>query len=124
MSEKTSPGYNVLHLRFNLRVPPDPVLAHSGEAANKIASVEGLIWKIWLVERERREMGGVYLFASRENAVGYLNHPIIEALYSNPAVISTDCQIWEVESSLSAQTRGPVEDVRVDEQELVTAGGR
>jgi len=124
MSEKTSPGYTVLHLRFNLRVPPDPVLAHSGEAANKIASVEGLIWKIWLVERERREMGGVYLFASRENAVGYLNHPIIEALYSNPAVISTDCQIWEVESSLSALTRGPVEDVRVDEQELVTAGGR
>ena len=124
MSEKTSPGYTVLHLRFNLRVPPDLVLAHSGEAANKIAAVEGLIWKIWLVERERREMGGVYLFASRENAVGYLNHPIIEALYSNPAVISTDCQIWEVESSLSALTRGPVEDVRVDEKELVTAGGR
>lgn len=124
MSEKTSPGYTVLHLRFKLRVSPDVVLAHSRDAAERIASVDGLIWKIWLVERERREVGGVYLFASRENALSYLNHPIIEALCSNPAVVSTDSQIWEVESALSAITRGPLEHAQVIEQELVLAGGR
>jgi hypothetical protein len=124
MSEKAPPGYTVLHLRFKLRVPPDVVLAHSRDAADKIASVDVLIWKIWLVERQRREVGGVYLFANRESAVSYLNHPIIEALCSNPAVVSTDCQIWEVEDSLSALTRGPLEHVRVNEQEFVLAGGR
>ena len=124
MSEKTSPGYTVLHLRFNLRVSPDVVLAHSSDAAMKVAAVEGLIWKIWLVERDRREIGGVYLFADRKSAIGYLDHPIIEALCSNPAVVSTDCQIWEVEDSLSALTRGPLENNRVDEQELVMTGGR
>lgn len=124
MSEKTSPGYTVLHLRFNLRVSPDVVLARSGDAANKIASVEGLIWKIWLVERQRQEVGGVYLFANRESAVSYLNHPIIEALCSNPAVVSMDCQIWEVEDALTALTRGPLEYERVNEQEFVLAGGR
>ena len=124
MLEKTSPGYTLLHIRCNLRVSPDVVLAHSRETANKIASVEGLIWKIWLAERERREVGGVYLFANRESAVAYLNHPIIEALCSNPAVVSTDCQIWEVESSLSALTRGPLECIRVEEHELALAGGR
>lgn len=123
MSQKTSPGCAVLHLRFKLRVPPDVVLAHSREAANKVASVDGLIWKIWLVEQDQREMGGMYLFASREAAMAYLNHPIIEALCSNPAVVSTDSQIWEVESSLSALTRGPLEDIRVEEQEAVMAGG-
>jgi len=124
MSEETSPGYAVLHLRFNLRVPPDMVLSHSYDAAKKIASIEGLIWKIWLLERERQEVGGVYLFTSRANAVAYLNHPIIEALCSNPAVVSTDCQIWEVEDSLSALTRGPLENIGANEQELVLAGGR
>ncbi|HTM18820.1 MAG TPA: YdhR family protein [Terracidiphilus sp.] len=124
MEEKTSPGYIVLHLRFNLRVSPDVVLAHSRDAATKVAAVEGLIWKIWLVERDRREMGGLYLFADRESAVGYLNHPIIEALCSNPAVVSMDCQVWNVEESLSALTRGPLADVRVGQQELVMTGGR
>jgi len=89
-----------------------------------VAAVEGLIWKIWLVERDRREMGGLYLFADRESAVGYLNHPIIEALCSNPAVVSMDCQVWNVEESLSALTRGPLADVRVGQQELVMTGGR
>ena len=123
MSEKTSPGYALLHLRFKLRVSPDVVLAHSRDAANRIASLDGLIWKVWLLEREQREMGGLYLFASREAAVAYLNHPIIQALCSNPAVVSTDSQIWEVESSLSALTRGPLEDIRMEEQEAVMAGG-
>jgi len=123
MSEKTSPGYALLHLRFKLRVSPDVVLAHSRDAANRIASLDGLIWKVWLLEREQREMGGLYLFASREAAVAYLNHPIIQTLCSNPAVVSTDSQIWEVESSLSALTRGPLEDIRMEEQEAVMAGG-
>jgi len=124
MSEKTSPGYTVLHLRFKLRVSPDVVLAHSRDAAERIASVDGLIWKIWLVERERREVGGVYLFANREAAVAYLNHPIIEALCSNPAVLSTESHIWEVESAPTAITRGPLEHARTIEPELELAGGR
>ena len=123
MRKKTSPSCVVLQLRFKLRVPPDVVLAHSREAANKIASLNGLIWKIWLVEQERREMGGVYLFGSREAAVAYLNHPIVQSICSNPAVVSTDSQIWEVECFLSALTRGPLENVRVEEQEAAMAGG-
>ena len=122
MGERTSP--TVLHIRVKLRVPPDVVLAQSCEAAEKIAQLEGLIWKIWVVEREQREMGGVYLFASREKAVAYLDHPIVQALCSNPAVIATDSQIWNVESSLSCITRGPLGSVRAEEQELVMAGGR
>jgi hypothetical protein len=124
MSEKTSPTYTVLHLRFKLRVPPDIVVAHSREAAKKIALVEGLIWKIWLMKPEQREMGGVYLFANYEAAVSYLDHPVIQSVCSNPAVVSTDSQIWEVESSLSSLTRGPLFDLRVQEKEAVMAGGR
>jgi putative monooxygenase ydhR len=126
MSEKSSPGHVVLHLRFKLRVPPDAVLAHSAEGAIKIASAEGLIWKIWLVDQARREMGGVYLFASREDAEAYLNHPIIHALCSNPAVMATDSQIWEINGFLSALTRGPLTDLRMEkqQQEALLAGGR
>jgi hypothetical protein len=111
MSEKSATTYTVLHMRFKLRVPPDAFLAHGREVAAKIASVEGLIWKIWVLQVEESEIGGIYLFANRETAEAYLNHPVTQAARSNPAVVSAQSQIWDVESSLSAITRAPLQDI-------------
>jgi hypothetical protein len=126
MSEKSAVTYTILHLRFKLRVPPGVFLAHSREAASIIASVEGLIWKIWVLQEEEHEIGGMYLFASRETAEAYLNHPVVKTVCSNPAVAFTQSQLWDVESSLSAITRGPLQDIRVQssEPEALVAGGR
>jgi hypothetical protein len=126
MSEKNATTYTVLHLRFKLRVPPDVLLAHSGEAATVIASVEGLIWKIWVFQKEEPEMGGMYLFASRETAEAYLNHPVIQSVRSNPAVVSSQSQLWDVESSLSSLTRAPRRDGRLQESEVgaIVVGGK
>ena len=125
MSEKSATTYTVLHVRFRLRVPPHVLLAHSREAASIIASVEGLIWKIWILQQEESEIGGLYLFANREAAEAYLRHPILQALRGNPAVISTQSELWEIESSLSAVTRGPLPGFSVpsSEPEALLAGG-
>jgi len=109
MSENSASAYTVLHLRFTLQVPPGVMLAHSREAATIIASVEGLIWKIWVSQEEEFEMGGIYLFANRETAEAYLNHPVIQAVCGNPAVVSTESQLWDIESSLSALTRASLQ---------------
>ena len=126
MSEKSATTYTVLHMRLKLRVPPDVFLVNSREAATVIASVEGLIWKIWILQQEKLEMGGMYLFANRETAEAYLNGPVVQAVRSNPAVVSTKSRLWGVESSLSAITRAPLRDVRVQlsEAEAVLAGGQ
>ena len=115
MPEKSASTHTVLHLRFKLRVAPGVLLAHSREAATIIASVEGLIWKIWIMQE--LEMGGVYLFANRETAEAYLSHPVIQAVCRNPAVVSLQSQLWDVESSLSALTRGPLGDICVQKSE-------
>ncbi|HXH66098.1 MAG TPA: YdhR family protein [Candidatus Limnocylindrales bacterium] len=126
MSEKSATTYAVLHLRFKLRVPPKVFLAHGGEAAATIASVEGLVWKIWVFEEAEFEMGGVYLFANSETAEAYLNHPAVQAVRSNPAVLSMQSQLWDVESSLSALTRAPLRDIcsQYSEPHAVLAGGQ
>jgi hypothetical protein len=126
MAEKSATTYTVLHLRFKLRVPPDVLLAHSREAATIIASVEGLIWKIWVLNEEESEIGGMYLFADRAAAEAYLNHPVVQAVCSNPAVASTQSQLWDVESSLSALTRAPLPEICVEyaEPHAFMAGGR
>ncbi len=125
MSEKSAATYTVLQLRFKLQVPPDVLLAQSREAANVIASVEGLIWKIWVVREQEFETGGMYLFANRQTAEAYLNHPVIQAVRSNPAVLSIESKLWDVESSLSALTRAPLRDIctQYSEPDALVAGG-
>jgi hypothetical protein len=124
MSEKSATTYTVLQMRLKLRVPPNVFLAESREAANIIASVEGLVWKIW-ISQEEFEAGGIYLFANREAADAYLNHPIVRAMGSDPAVASAEAQLWDVDGSLSAITRAPLREVRVQssEPEAALAGG-
>jgi len=126
MSEKSPTTYTVLQLRFKLRVSPAILLTQSREAASIIASVEGLIWKIWVLQEEEFETGGIYLFANRQTAEAYLSHPVIQAVRSNPAVVSTESKLWDVESSLSALTRGPLQDVSAQSSEptVLLAGGQ
>ncbi|HTR38256.1 MAG TPA: YdhR family protein [Bryobacteraceae bacterium] len=126
MSENSANAFTVLHLRFKLRVSPGVMLAHSREAATIITSVDDLIWKIWVSQEEEFEMGGIYLFANREAAEAYLNHPVIQAVCSNPAVVSTESQLWDVESSLSALTRAPLRGIRpqYSQPDALVAGGR
>jgi hypothetical protein len=71
-------------------------------------------------------MGGIYLFANRQTAEAYLNHPVIQAVRSNPAVVSTESKLWDVESSLSALTRAPLRDVstQTSEPEVMLAEGQ
>src|SRR6516225_6919655 len=118
MSEKGATTYTVLQLRFKLRVPPEVLLAESREAATIIASVKGLIWKMWVSRQEEFEIGGIYLFASREAGEAYLNHPIVRAVSSDPAVISTQSQLWDVDNSLSAITRAPLQDAKTKSSRL------
>ena len=125
MSAKSVTTSTALHFRSKLRVPPRALLAESREAASAIASAEGLIWKIWVLQEEQFEMGGIYLFADRDAAKAYLNHPVIQAVTSNPAVVSSQSQLWDVESSLSALTRAPLSDIRVEsEPHALMLGGR
>lgn len=71
-------------------------------------------------------MGGIYLFANREIAEAYLNHPVIETVRNNPAVVSTESRIWDVDPSLSALTRAPLLGISAlySEQDTLMAGGR
>jgi hypothetical protein len=126
MPQKSSTACAVLHLRFKLRVPPKLLLSECGEAATVIASVEGLIWKIWILQEEEFEMGGMYLFANQKSARAYLSHPVVQTVCSNPAVVSMQSQLWEIESSLSALTRAPLPDISAQHSEpfALVAGGQ
>ena len=75
--------------------------------------------KIWISQQEESEIGGIYLFANRETAEAYLSSPTVHIARTNSAVISTESQLWNVESSLSAITRAPLQDISAQFSEVL-----
>jgi hypothetical protein len=54
--------------------------AHSEEAANRFIAIDGLQWKIWLVDEKSKTAGGIYLFATREQAQAYAAGDLVSHL--------------------------------------------
>jgi rhodanese-related sulfurtransferase len=81
----------------------------TAEAALPFANVDGLQWKIWPINRETGEAGGIKLFESEEKLAAYMAGPIWQAILNFPAW--TDCQfkIFDILTAPSRTTRAPLE---------------
>jgi hypothetical protein len=76
--------------------------------AGDISRVEGLRWKIWLMNEAEGEAGGIYLFENEECANAYLTGPIVAGFAKHPAVSDVSVQLFDPDPGLSAVTRGPI----------------
>lgn len=74
--------------------------------AKPIADTRGLRWKIWVVNEEQGEAGGIYLFQDAAAAQAYLTGPIIAALKSSNPTVSI--KSFDVMAEHTLVTRGPV----------------
>ena len=78
------------------------------EAAQPVAEVPGLRWKVWLVNEAEHEAGGIYLFESEAATQSYLDGPIAVALKSSPIISNFSAKLFDVMESHTVITRGPV----------------
>jgi len=53
---------------------------HSEEAAGRFTGVDGLVWKIWLVDEATKTAGGIYLFSTRDQAEDYAAGELVKHL--------------------------------------------
>jgi hypothetical protein len=96
----------MLHVRTTTRTSPGAILAGAAAQARAIATIPGLIWKVWILDEAASELGGMYLFASRAEAQAYLDGPILAHLRHDPRVVRVTHQLWDTHA-LSALTRAP-----------------
>ena len=54
----------LLQVNYGFDMPAEEYVSAVKPLAEAVAAVPGLRWKIWLLDEERREGGGVYLFGS------------------------------------------------------------
>ena len=65
----------VLQVNFKLNVSPAEYEKTVTPMADAIAAVDGLRWKVWVLNREGREAGGLYLFEDEPSCAAFLAGP-------------------------------------------------
>ena len=76
--------------------------------AGDIAQVEGLRWKIWLMNEAASQAGGLYFFEGEASANAYLTGPIVAGFAQHPAVRDVSVKLFDPDAELSDVTRGPI----------------
>lgn len=80
----------------------------TAEAAQAFAAVDGLQWKIWIINRETGETGGIKLFEDEKTLEAYMNGPIWQAIQNFPACTDFQAKVFDIMPVPSAVTRAPL----------------
>ena len=98
----------ILQINFTLNIPATEYAELSKAAAQPISEVHGLIWKIWLINDNMHEAGGIYHFDSQASLEAYLNGPLVAMMKTMPIVRDIAVKQFDVIPDLTSTTRGPV----------------
>jgi Putative mono-oxygenase ydhR len=98
----------ILQINFKLDVPSEEYHHMCQSVAQAIADLPGLRWKIWILNEQEKEAGGIYFFASEQALHDYLSGPIVARVKSHPGLRELSAKKFDVMDDVTAITRGPV----------------
>jgi hypothetical protein len=80
----------------------------TSQLAQEFADVPGCLWKIWLIDDEKKEAGAVYLFKDEESLQNFKSSPLVASVLSNPALSNFDLKERDILKEVSEITRAPL----------------
>jgi len=98
----------LMQLNFKFSVSKDEYEQAVSPLAEKFAAVDGLRWKIWMMNEAEREAGGIYLFNDEASLKAFLEGPLVAQVTSHPALSDFSVKQFDVMGNVTAVTRGPV----------------
>ena len=100
----------ILQINFKFKVPrPDYENATFDQFARSIADVKGLMWKVWIMNENKKEAGGIYLFKDESSLKAYLEGNIVTEIKKHPALSDIEAKVFDVMDKHSKVTHGPVD---------------
>jgi putative monooxygenase ydhR len=100
----------ILQINFKFTTPAADHLKMVAPFADPIAAVPGLTWKVWMINEQNHEAGGIYLFRDEASVNAYLSGEIVTGLKKEPTVKDISAKIFDVVEDLSRKTRGPIKE--------------
>ncbi|MFB2934590.1 YdhR family protein [Aerosakkonemataceae cyanobacterium BLCC-F154] len=98
----------ILQINFKFNLSASELKELFSHAVDAIAKFPGLVWKIWIINEDQKEAGGIYCFESQQALSAYLESPIVANLKSHPAISQISVKHFDPVEDLTTTTRGPV----------------
>lgn len=102
MSEK------ILQINFKFNVSGEDYTKAVSPLADSIAAVPGMEWKVWIINEDESEAGGIYLFKDSATLDDYLKSDIVDGVVKHPALSDFSVKAFDVMPEVTAICRGPV----------------
>lgn len=99
----------VLQINFKFNVSRDDYERAAKSLAGAFAEVDGLRWKIWLMNEKESEAGGIYLFEDKTSLDAFLAGPLAAQVTSHPVISDMSVKQFENMADVTAITRGPIQ---------------
>jgi hypothetical protein len=96
----------IVQINFPYTESESDLISHSSDAAPRFLNVDGLDWKIWLVDENTKTAGGIYLFQTREAAQAYASGPMVSHLKNVREGV--DVRVFDTIDEAGKVTRAPV----------------
>jgi len=98
----------ILQVNFKLNVSIAEYESICDSFAPHLTNIPGMRWKIWLLNEQEGEAGGLYLFDTQESLDAYLAGPVIAQVKALPAIRDITAKVFDVMEDVTAITKGPV----------------
>jgi len=98
----------MLQLNFNFSVSKEEYEQAVSPLADKFAEVPGLKWKVWILNGEKSEAGGIYMFENQASLDEFLAGPLAKTVTSHPALSDFSVKQFGIMKDITKITRGPV----------------
>ena len=98
----------LLQVNFELNVPTAEYEQMAATIAETFARVQGLRWKVWFLNEERRDAGGIYLFEDDRALEAFAASSLADSIRTHPALRNVTMKRSTVMPGVTAVTRGPV----------------
>jgi hypothetical protein len=98
----------VLTTKFNYSMPTGELKKIMPVVAPEFSEIPGCCWKIWLINEDHKEAGGMYLFDSATELELFLKSELFASVANNPAFSNLQTNKFSVAKAASAITGAPL----------------
>ena len=98
----------ILQVNFKFNVTREQFEDNAASLAQAFADVPGCLWKVWLMNEDASEAGGIYLFADKASLEAYKASPLFAAVLNHPALSGHSVKEFDVLEQVSRVTHAPL----------------
>ena len=98
----------IMQLNFKYDISNEDYIKAISPLAERFAAIPGLRWKVWMINADETEAGGIYLFEDQVHAQAFLESDLAASVTSHPALRNFSVKTFSVMADQTIATRGPI----------------